>query len=41
MSLFQARDWWSTWCGDANEEFDQGSLVVGNIDNSTSGHGTV
>ena len=36
MSLFQAREWWSTWCGSADEEFDQGSLCIANIDNSAS-----
>ena len=34
MSLFQAREWWTTWCGGADEEFDQGSLCIANIDNS-------
>lgn len=32
MSLFKARDWWSTNCG--NEEFDKGCLCVANIDNN-------
>eukprot|EP01061_Rhynchopus_euleeides_P007200 TRINITY_DN16193_c0_g1_i2.p1 TRINITY_DN16193_c0_g1~~TRINITY_DN16193_c0_g1_i2.p1 ORF type:complete len:254 (+),score=70.02 TRINITY_DN16193_c0_g1_i2:93-854(+) len=35
-SLFKARDWWSTRCGDS-EEFDRGCLVVGNIDNDMAG----
>eukprot|EP01064_Diplonema_japonicum_P016658 TRINITY_DN24663_c0_g1_i1.p1 TRINITY_DN24663_c0_g1~~TRINITY_DN24663_c0_g1_i1.p1 ORF type:complete len:838 (+),score=128.30 TRINITY_DN24663_c0_g1_i1:34-2547(+) len=35
-SLFKARDWWQTRCGD-NEEFDKGCLVLGNIDNDPSG----
>lgn len=33
MSLFKARDWWSTTVGE-EEEFDQGCLCVANIDNS-------
>ncbi|XP_066916421.1 protein PTHB1-like [Clytia hemisphaerica] len=37
MSLFQARDWWTTWCGGADEEFDQGSLCIANIDNNPNG----
>ena len=38
MSLFTARDWWSTTTG--YEEFhDIGSLCVANVDNSPSGHG--
>lgn len=32
MSLFKARDWWSTLCG-SEEEFDKGCLCVANIDN--------
>jgi Bardet-Biedl syndrome 9 protein len=32
MSLFKARDWWSTKCGH-EEEFDKGCMVVGNVDN--------
>ena len=35
-SLFKARDWWSTRCGD-REEFDRGCLLVGNLDNEMSG----
>eukprot|EP00744_Colponema_vietnamica_P033798 GILI01056283.1.p1 GENE.GILI01056283.1~~GILI01056283.1.p1 ORF type:complete len:171 (+),score=15.28 GILI01056283.1:113-625(+) len=37
MSLFQARDWWSTRCG-TDEEFDKGCLCVADIDNSREGH---
>ncbi|XP_078716769.1 protein PTHB1 isoform X1 [Lampetra fluviatilis] len=37
MSLFKARDWWSTSAGQ-QEEFDQGCLCVANIDNSSTGH---
>ncbi|XP_060678948.1 protein PTHB1 isoform X5 [Hemiscyllium ocellatum] len=33
MSLFKARDWWSTVVGE-QEEFDQGCLCVADIDNS-------
>ncbi|NXW90535.1 PTHB1 protein, partial [Alopecoenas beccarii] len=36
MSLFKARDWWSTILGE-KEEFDQGCLCVGDVDNSGSG----
>ncbi|NXY41179.1 PTHB1 protein, partial [Ceuthmochares aereus] len=36
MSLFKARDWWSTVLGE-NEEFDQGCLCVADVDNSGSG----
>ncbi|KAL8165600.1 UNVERIFIED_CONTAM: Protein PTHB1 [Gekko kuhli] len=36
MSLFKARDWWSTVVGN-KEEFDQGCLCVANVDNSSSG----
>jgi len=39
MSLFQARDWWSTWCGAADEEFDHGSLCIANIDNNNNAFG--
>ena len=38
MSLFKAREWWSTAVGE-NEEFDQGCLCVANLDNSKDGHG--
>ena len=33
MSVFQLQDWWSVKMGDG-EEFDQGCMVVGNVDNS-------
>uniref|UniRef100_A0A2I3TRB9 Bardet-Biedl syndrome 9 n=1 Tax=Pan troglodytes TaxID=9598 RepID=A0A2I3TRB9_PANTR len=36
MSLFKARDWWSTILGD-KEEFDQGCLCLANVDNSGNG----
>ncbi|NWW92924.1 PTHB1 protein, partial [Rhynochetos jubatus] len=36
MSLFKARDWWSTTLGE-KEEFDQGCLCVADVDNSDSG----
>ncbi|XP_059829564.1 protein PTHB1 isoform X1 [Hypanus sabinus] len=35
MSLFKARDWWSTSVGE-QEEFDQGCLCVANVDNTES-----
>ena len=38
MSLFKARDWWATVLGEG-EEFDQGCLCVGDVDNSGTGHG--
>lgn len=38
MSLFKARDWWSGALGEG-EEFDQGCLCVGDVDNSGTGHG--
>lgn len=34
MSLFKARDWWSTYAG-SDEEFDLGCLCVANIDNNS------
>eukprot|EP00752_Nemacystus_decipiens_P002953 g2744.t1 len=36
MSLFRTREWWSTKLGEG-EEFDRGSMAVGNVDNDTSG----
>lgn len=33
MSLFKARDWWATYCGN-DEEFDTGCISVSNIDNN-------
>lgn len=36
MSLFRAREWWSTKLGD-EEEFDRGSMTVGNVDNDVDG----
>lgn len=38
MSLFKARDWWSTALGE-KDEFDQGCLCVADVDNSGSGQG--
>lgn len=38
MSLFKARDWWSTLLGE-KEEFDQGCLCLADVDNSGSGQG--
>ncbi|XP_050165315.1 protein PTHB1 isoform X2 [Myiozetetes cayanensis] len=40
MSLFKARDWWSTVLGE-KEEFDQGCLCVADVDNSGSGQDKV
>ncbi|XP_061676852.1 protein PTHB1 [Syngnathoides biaculeatus] len=40
MSLFKARDWWSTVLGEG-EEFDQGCVCVGDVDNSGTGHDKV
>ncbi|RWS09346.1 protein PTHB1-like isoform X1, partial [Dinothrombium tinctorium] len=36
MSLFQARDWWGLQCGN-DEQFDQYSLCIANIDNNPEG----
>ncbi|XP_055974025.1 protein PTHB1 [Sorex fumeus] len=36
MSLFKARDWWSTILGE-KEEFDQGCLCLADVDNTGSG----
>jgi hypothetical protein len=38
MSLFQVREWWMTKVGE-NEEFDMGSMAIGNLDNDPSGAG--
>ncbi|KAI3361540.1 hypothetical protein L3Q82_012962, partial [Scortum barcoo] len=38
--LQKARDWWSAALGEG-EEFDQGCLCVGDVDNSGSGHDKV
>lgn len=38
MSLFKARDWWSTVLGE-KEEFDQGCLCLADIDNTGNGQG--
>ena len=40
MSLFQAKEWWGTRIG-AEETFESGSLVVGNVDNASSGAGNL
>ena len=40
MSLFRAREWWSTTCGD-NEEFDQACLAVGNVDDAEDGEAKI
>ncbi|XP_061145753.1 protein PTHB1 isoform X1 [Syngnathus typhle] len=40
MSLFKARDWWSAALGEG-EEFDQGCMCVGDVDNSGTGHDKV
>ncbi|XP_059253498.1 protein PTHB1 [Mustela nigripes] len=36
MSLFKARNWWSTVLGE-KEEFDQGCLCLGDVDNTGNG----
>jgi hypothetical protein len=42
MSVFQLQDWWRVQVSqDAEEEFDQGCMVVGNIDNSSPAAGTI
>jgi len=38
MSLFEAREWWSSSV-ESKEEFVQGAIAVGNIDNSSNGNG--
>jgi Bardet-Biedl syndrome 9 protein len=40
MSLFKAREWWATIIGD-DEQFDQGCMCIGNLDNHSSGTGIV
>uniref|UniRef100_A0ABI7WEI3 Bardet-Biedl syndrome 9 n=1 Tax=Felis catus TaxID=9685 RepID=A0ABI7WEI3_FELCA len=40
MSLFKARDWWSTVLGE-KEEFDQGCLCLADVDNTGNGQGTL
>ena len=40
MSLFQAREWWAVR-SEADEEYDNNSLVVCNIDNAADGHDKV
>ena len=38
MSLFKAREWWTTKCGTGiDEEFVKGSMAVGNVDNDRAG----
>jgi len=39
MSLFGSREWWAARLGDGDEEFDQGSLCIANIDNAQNGAG--
>jgi Bardet-Biedl syndrome 9 protein len=41
MSLFQLKDWWSTHQGLGGEEFDQGSIAVGNVDNAARGRAKI
>ncbi|KAL9653336.1 hypothetical protein ABK040_001972 [Willaertia magna] len=36
MSLFRVREWWGIKCG-VGEEFDRGSLCVGDVDNERTG----
>jgi hypothetical protein len=38
MSLFSSREWWNTRLG-SGEEFDQGCLILANIDNAADGSG--
>lgn len=37
MSLFKLKTWWQTHQGEGGEEFDQGSLCIGNVDNDIRG----
>lgn len=39
MSLFRLRESWSTKCGDS-EEFEKGSLCIGNVDNERGDSGS-
>jgi Bardet-Biedl syndrome 9 protein len=36
MSLFKTREWWTTTCG-TDEEFDQGCMAMGNVDEAHDG----
>jgi Bardet-Biedl syndrome 9 protein len=38
MSLFSSREWWNTRLG-SGEEFDQGCLILANIDNAADDSG--
>ncbi|KAL0044614.1 hypothetical protein WJX82_002814 [Trebouxia sp. C0006] len=40
MSLYKAREWWSTSCGH-EEEYETRSLVIGSIDSSSSEQGNI
>lgn len=40
MSLFKARDWWSTTVGE-EEEFDYGCMCTANVDNSNNEDGKI
>lgn len=40
MSLYQARDWWSTTCGN-DEEYEARSVVIGSIEGAPSEQGTL
>ena len=33
MSIFQIKEWWATTVG-SKEEFDKGSICIGNLDNA-------
>ena len=37
MSLFKAREWWRTKCGDGEEEFDTACIAVGDVLNTNTG----
>lgn len=38
MSVFKAREWWATQCGDGGkEELGPGCMAVGNLDNESGG----
>lgn len=38
MSLFKLRDFWNVQCG-SEEDYDQNSLNIANIDNNPNGTG--
>lgn len=35
MSVFRINDWWTTRLGEGTEDFDFGSMAIGNLDNAS------